>query len=275
MPSIDEIMARKEGIFVAIPNIGATMSTTLAMWINHLAFVTIDQDSPYYFKVFLPNDITPIEYARNVCVHEFMKDPYFRRLWFLDSDMMPPDNAIDLLDSPAGITSGMTYIWHCEQISEKGYTPPALNINAYNYRPATNDFQSQIPPTDHKAFECDAVGMACAVIKREVFEHVSEPWYRTLRDGHGRTLRGEDLDFCKRANEHGYRVFYNPKVAFGHQKTLDLQQVLRYGISCMKNVADRVRAGDKPPVIKFGGQKDEERPKAPKTFEVMESHVGQ
>lgn len=270
--SVEEIMARKEGIFVAVPNIGSEIATPLAMWINSLAFITIDQDSPYFFKVFLPNDLTPVEYARNECVKEFLSDPYYKRLWFVDADVVPPNNALELLESPAAIASGMTYIWHCEHVKPSGeYVPPEMNIHGYNYIKKTNNFQSLVPPRSNVMFECDAAGCACLVVKREVFEAVPEPWFRTLRDGYGKTLRGEDLDFCKRANDKGYRVSYYPRVMFGHQKTIDLQQVLRYGISCMKNVADKIRAGAEPPIIEFNKGKASPTP-MPANFEVVK-HV--
>src|SRR3972149_2539557 len=92
-PEAREILSRKTGVMVAIPNIQAHINTALAIWLIQLSYKTIDAECPWFFKIHVPNDYTPVEYARNMCVREFMKDPFYKRLWFIDSDMIPPNNA--------------------------------------------------------------------------------------------------------------------------------------------------------------------------------------
>ncbi len=273
--TLAEALGRKEGIFVAIPNIGATISTPLSYLISALNFKTVDVNEPYFFKVFMPNDVTPVEYARNVCVQEFLKDPYYKRLWFLDADVIPPANALDLLNCPdEGIVSGMTMIWNCEDVGKDGtYVPPSMKINGFKWLRKDDNFQSMVPPRNSTGFHCDAAGAAALVIKREVFDAVGSPWFRTLRDPLGRMLRGEDLDFCRRAALKGHRVWYRPDVAFGHRKFIDLLEVTKYGVYLMKQLSDRIHAGGAVPNIYLPGEKPKQDAPAPANLEVV-SNVG-
>jgi hypothetical protein len=275
-PEAREILSRKTGVMIAIPNIQAHINTALAIWLIQLSYKTIDAECPWFFKIHVPNDYTPVEYARNMCVREFMKDPFYKRLWFVDSDMIPPNNALDLLTYDDPIVSAMTYIWACEGPDKEGfYQPPRMKINAFDYRPQTEDFLSKLPAPDNRVFYCDAVGSACVVIHKSVLEAMPEPWYRTVRDPYGETLRSEDLDFCRRwTMQSEKKVLYVPSVQFGHAKLVDLRQVTTYGLSSMRNVIDRVRAAPNDqlaemqkalPIITFVGEK-------PKVEAVNEPH---
>jgi hypothetical protein len=248
------------------------------MFVQQLAFKTIDSECPYFFKVFMPNDLSPIEWARNQCVRAFLEDPYYKKLWFIDSDQIPPFNALDLLDYDVPLCSGMTYIWSAEQFDDEGfYKPPYMKINAFDYRPEHDDFTSKLPTNNGSVFECDAAGSACLVIRRDVLETIPEPWFRTIRDPYGKTLRGEDLDFGYRCTKMGYRTLYVPRVQFGHIKEADLKQICTYGMASMRAVVEQVSSlpDDKVraalPQVRFPG----ERPRktegdVPVTLKVME-----
>jgi len=279
---MDEIsrafLAKKTGVFIAVPNMGGTITTPLSTWINCLAYRTIDAENPHFFKVHAPTDLSPVEYARNACVREFLKDPFYKKLWFIDADMIPPTNAFDLLDHDEDIVSGMTYIWSSGMVNQQGsYVPPKMKINAFDYRPGHEDFISKIPAPDNRSFYCDAAGAACMVIKREVLENMPEPWFRTVRDPYGAGLRGEDLDFCKRAKDLlGTKVLYMPSVQFGHMKKIDLAEVTKYGLASMRNIIDQVQKMDPDkikselPVIRFQGEvRGPEEVSLPRDFKVV------
>ena len=242
MAEVNEILKKKIGVMVAIPNLGSKIVTPLLMWIQSLDYKSIDTECPYFFKVFMPNDCFPVEYARNQCVRAFLADPFWKKLWFVDSDMNPPVNALDLLDYDEPVVSGLTYIWTSEQWKDEGvYRPPYMKINAFDYQPETDDFQSKLPPKDARVFHCDAAGAACLVIRRDVLEEMPEPWFRTPRDPYGMTLRGEDLDFGLRCLRAGKRVLYVPKVQFGHLKEVDLSQICKYGMASLRTVVDGIK----------------------------------
>ena len=281
-PGMDEVsrefLSKKTGVMVAVPNLGGLMSTPLGMWLISLCYQTIDAQCPYFFKLHLPTDLTPIEYARNECVREFLKDPFYKKLWFIDSDMIPPGNAFDLLAGDEDMVSGMTYIWNSQSMNSAGeYVPPKMKINAFDFRPGHEDFISKIPNPDNRAFYCDAAGAACMVIKRELLENMPEPWFRTIRDPYGAGLRGEDLDFCKRAKDlMGTKVLYMPRVQFGHMKRLDLSEVTKYGLVSMRNVIDQVKKTDPDkikallPDITFAGEKRAVDDSVPQDFKIVQ-----
>lgn len=263
---VNEILRKKIGIMVAIPNMGSKICTPLMMWIQSLDFKTIDAACPYFFKVFMPNDCSPVEYARNQCVRAFLADPFWKKLWFIDADMNPPFNALDLLDYDAPIVSGLTYIWHGEDWRGDGtYRPPYMKINAFDYQPESEDFKSKLPPRDARVFECDAAGSACLVIRRDVLEDMPEPWFRTPRDPYGQTLRSEDLDFGLRCMRSGRRTLYVPKVQFGHIKEVDLSHITKYGMASLRTVIDQIKALPPEqqiaalPDIRFPGEPEKEQ----------------
>lgn len=274
--TLDEILKSKTGVMVCIPNMGAQISTPLVHFISSLTFRTIDPDCPFFFKVIMPNDLSPVEYARNHCVKEFLKDEFYKRLWFLDSDMYPPQNAMDLLEFDEPIVSGMTYIWTGERVDSDGfYRPPGLKINAFSWRPDSKDFISLVPKPTGDAFYCDAAGAAALVVKREVFLDVPEPWFKVPRDPYGAALRSEDLEFTRAATARGHKLIYVPKVQFGHIKQVDLRQVLNYGLSCTRGVVNGLRPKMDPkhaallPDIRFAGERPAPQPVAPKDFELI------
>jgi GT2 family glycosyltransferase len=58
--------------------------------------------------------------------------------------------------------------------------------------------------------EIQGVGMACTLIKRKVFETVPKPWFFPEPN------IGEDLSFCIRAREAGYKIYCDTNLICGH-----------------------------------------------------------
>ena len=268
---VSEILKKNTGVMVCIPNLQASINTSLAIWLQSLAFKTIDINCPYFFKIHMPNDLVPIEWARNQCVREFMKDEYFKRLWFVDSDMIPPANALDLLEYDGPIVSAMTYIWAHEKFDNERYVPPHVRINGFRYQQKTDDYMSLLPNQTGDPFTCDAAGMAVTVLSREMLLRMPEPWFRGHRDPYGQLLRGEDLDFCKRANDLGYSVTYVPRIIWGHTKQVDIKQITKYGMAAVRQVVDAHKRTGKLPEIVFPGEEAatpvEQVADAPKSLE--------
>jgi len=59
-------------------------------------------------------------------------------------------------------------------------------------------------------FEVDAVGSACTLIKRKVFETIPYPFYEYTN------ALSEDLNFCRKAKEYGFKVWVDPTIKIGH-----------------------------------------------------------
>ncbi len=68
---------------------------------------------------------------------------------------------------------------------------------------------SSYKPTD-KIWEVDAIGLAATLCNIKVFQKMQVPFFKFGREG------GEDLSFCKRAKEAGFKIYCKPSVRVGH-----------------------------------------------------------
>jgi len=94
--------------------------------------------------------------------------------------------------------------------------------------------------------ELDAIGMGCAIIHRSVFEKMAEayprekdPWqwfgHDLVQTSSGLPDRlGEDMSFCRRARELGFRIWGDGRLGFGHIKAREEN---------VSTIMERVNAG--------------------------------
>jgi hypothetical protein len=68
--------------------------------------------------------------------------------------------------------------------------------------------------------EMNYTGMGFMLVKRGVFEAIEYPWFRQIekRIGDMVDCTMEDVSFCLRAREKGYKIWIDPKVWVGHEK---------------------------------------------------------
>lgn len=75
--------------------------------------------------------------------------------------------------------------------------------------------QHDIPETG--VFEVDAAGSAGMLVRRQVLDDVGDPWFYNTTDQQGRqVVVNEDVTFCTRARDLGYRIHCTPDVVLGH-----------------------------------------------------------
>jgi GT2 family glycosyltransferase len=146
-----------------------------------------------------------IDRVRNNAVKHFLPESW-SHLFFLDDDILPSDDAIlRLLKDDREIVSGLYQRRTCPHLpiilmaqrKEDG------NVQGYEYPYQTN------PPKD-MLLECDALGAGCLLIQRKVFEAMSPPWFRILPN------LGEDIYFCMKAREFGFKVYVDTGVRCLH-----------------------------------------------------------
>ena len=96
----------------------------------------------------------PFDHARNACVAGMLSKPYCTHLFFLDSDVVPPKDAIlRLMAHKLPIVSGM----YCRR--SPPHSLPVMIRNGTWYK----DFKMG------SMVEVDLVGAGCLLISREVF----------------------------------------------------------------------------------------------------------
>ena len=65
-------------------------------------------------------------------------------------------------------------------------------------------------------FECEAIGTAFMIIKTFVFKTIPRPWFFYEQDENGDMRVSEDVWFCKKAIEAGYKIWCEPRAVVGH-----------------------------------------------------------
>jgi len=131
-------------------------------------------------------------------------------VWFIDDDVAPPYYALrklmyelDQRSSPvgdAGVIGGI-YCAKCD--------PPTPLV--YDKLGSGTFWNWKVGDV----FEVGAVGTGCMLIRTDVFRDIKEPWFRTVDDCpdplpdsvETRLQMSDDLYFCKKIIEAGYKIF--------------------------------------------------------------------
>lgn len=195
---------KKTKIFIAIPTTG-NIRTELAIFLLGL--------NRQIYDVIVSFTIGgTIAHNRNKLVENFLKTDYE---WFLfiDSDTVPPINILDMTKNGKDICSG---VYH----SFKGNKLRPLIFEKYKDR-------YKFIQKDNKDYliEVDAVGTGCLLIHRNVFDIMKKPYFEFLYDEIGLVKLSEDLNFCKKAQKAGFKIWVDKRMGASHHKTIDLLPV--------------------------------------------------
>lgn len=223
----------KQHILIGIP----TRDMVCHVPVMKLALQLMNENSrrvhPWRFSALVVPALSPTEYARNVIVTQALAKKNVDALWFMDEDMVPPPNAMDMLHIDSDIVACPAPV-----LSSNHVMGPSFSYNYY-YRIKGGDGREFLPAWGNgKPMEVDGAGTACMLIKRKVLEDkrlwlAPEPvngtiaYFRWPRDAAGRTLATDDLDFCGRARDCGYKITVIPGLKWGHYKEVDLEWIIR------------------------------------------------
>lgn len=133
---------------------------------------------------------------------------------FVDDDVLVPPHAIaQLLSHQLPIVGGLYYA--------KTVTPQPLILKEAHGGIVTDFEPGELVP-------CDAHGMGCTLIAREVFEAVPAPWFQTTNDWGSRSdgtpvkhYQTEDVFFLQHAREAGYQPTVDTGLACWHWSAVD------------------------------------------------------
>ncbi|MEM2568073.1 MAG: hypothetical protein QXH20_06355 [Candidatus Bathyarchaeia archaeon] len=155
----------------------------------------------------------PLDYARNMCVKEALEwnADY---ILFLDDDVLPPDDGLlTLFLDAVPIVSGLyfsRYPPHNPVIFRRKNRNEPWSLDAETEWDA--EFTRSYPK--NQLVEADVAGLGFMLVMREVFEKIPEPWFKS-------TLQhGEDVYFCWKAQQHGFKVFVDTRVKCLHMADL-------------------------------------------------------
>lgn len=148
-----------------------------------------------------------IDSQRNSAVDAILKDKEATHIFFVDSDMVIPKDALaKLFKKDKDIVSGLYF----------HRNPPH---KPHLYRLVGEGLETIDDYGDGNLLECDAVGAGCLLIKKGVFENlagkvkvvegVSQFFVTT-------PTVGEDIFFCELAMKGGFKVYCDTSVKCGH-----------------------------------------------------------
>ncbi len=154
----------------------------------------------------------PIERARNEMVKMFLAVEDATHLFFVDADTVPPPGAVDkLLFLDTDIATGITPILNHDDITSNVFMTEAGEGFPLSIDEAVKE----------KPYEITGIGLACALIKREVLEKLEHPIFSSLWFQNGKFCEG-DIHFCSKAREAGFKIMVDPSVMCGHVKEVQL-----------------------------------------------------
>lgn len=261
--SAKALPAAREKIAFCVPSLHGSINHDLNMMIREAENTSHSGPCPYEFQLHTACGKQPVWFARNLLVDSAMKAGA-DRIWFLDDDIIPPPNVFSMLLVDADIVSGCVPI---VQQRESGRCM-RINANGYRYNIDGRMLYTSVRPTygEKPIFEVDAAGTAAMIIKRKVFEDErmklprefmnvdgkmkkladtdEQPYFHMLFDSLGRIIRSEDLDFCTRAKDAGYRIMYDFEVVFGHNKNMNLAGIMELADSMASKYAAAYMTND-------------------------------
>lgn len=144
-----------------------------------------------------------VHYSRNLIVEAMLNLDKTDYLFFLDSDMMfHEDVLMRLLEHDKDIIGALAFK------RTEPHIPCIMKKREDGYH--------NIVQYPQGLFEIDAIGMAGTLIKREVLEKMTKPYF------HFDNGLGEDMNFCKEAQAKGFRIWTDSTIKMGHitQKTI-------------------------------------------------------
>lgn len=152
-----------------------------------------------------------VEQVRNIMVAYSLHNQ-FDYLFSVDSDIVLSHNSLskllDCQDTQRAISSGV-YIQRKE-----GLRIPEI----YVHDPATggqkNIHIDQVQ--SNQLIEVEAVGFGCCLVRSDVFEKVGNPWFVYHSNIDFNKVVSEDVDFCRKATDQGYKVVVDTSVKLKH-----------------------------------------------------------
>lgn len=164
--------------------------------------------------------------ARNAYVEQFLASDC-DILWFLDSDIVPPERVLDLITihGDKWKLAGAPYpVW----MSQAGFEGPQVSFTVYKDRDGDGKLYPAPIPDSGTEF-VGGIATGCIFIHREVLEKVTKPYFEFKYNPETREMtEGEDLGFCRRVNELGYKFFIDYAMLCHHFKKISLLDVSNF-----------------------------------------------
>ena len=156
--------------------------------------------------------------GRDAIVYEVLQNiPTVTHFWFLDSDNIPEDDALDKMlgyDISVGVYP----------IVQKGHIVWSVAERVSEGRRKFIGIPFRDLP--EKPFPVGIYGFGCVMVKREIFEKMEWPYFKDIF-APGQRLMGEDIYFAKKSTEAGFESWCVPEVQCEHNKAVPLLEIAK------------------------------------------------
>lgn len=180
--------------------------------------------------------------ARNAHVEDFLASSA-DILFFLDSDVVPPPDLFDMvLEHEKWKVAGAPYPIF---MTPSGCSQPQIMFTAYKGRTAKGLGAADVPATGTEFI--DGLATGCLFIKREVLEQIAKPYFAFKYDEETRAMtEGEDLSFCKKVTDLGYKFYVDYSKTARHYKNVCLLEMNNYTMDYAKRSVETYASLMKP-----------------------------
>lgn len=166
------------------------------------------------------------DFARNAHVENFLESGA-DILFFLDSDVVPCPDMLDIvLEHEKWHLAGAPYPVF---MTPGGCERPQVLFTVYKGRNGSAMGAANVPSSGIDYV--DGLATGCLFIKREVLQKMQAPYFEFKFNENTRQMtEGEDLGFCRKAADLGYKFYVDYSKCCKHYKTVCLLEVNNYAM---------------------------------------------
>lgn len=201
----------REKIAIAIPHFGTQMYTSF-WWTWSMMLGRTLSERPGNYVLLKPSFPSQAETEKR-CISEIRNnlveqalDEVCTKIIMLDSDQTYPSNTIiKLLSHDVPIVTGQVHRRY------PPFDPIMLRGELHKYKsiPFEEMYSADL-------VEIDATGAACMCIETKVFLDIKCPWFEAIEKTDEQRPVGEDINFCWKARQSGYKIFMDTSIEIGH-----------------------------------------------------------
>ena len=85
--------------------------------------------------------------------------------------------------------------------------------------------------------EVDAIGTGCVLYNMDVFLDIEYPWFENL-PAKNDTRTGEDIGFCWKLKEAGYKIYADCDIDIGHMRLLEVNENTYWAFKQLREIAN-------------------------------------
>ena len=213
-------MNKDTKILIGLTTMGSIhtfLSLTILKWC-----ISALNEEKYGISIYPTMSVQPVDNARNEIVETFLKSDC-THLFFIDSDTIPPDDALDkLLALDCDVASAITPIIELDQNRVN-------DSSGFYKRSNILGMDNELIQPDTGIHDMKAGGGSCLLIKREVLEKLKKPIFRFVyKDCHpegvsfngSKDMMSEDYYFCAKALGAGFTMKCDSSIICRHQKSI-------------------------------------------------------